>query len=672
MKKEALFCDGNAAYVNPPEPEKGEEIHLLFRTAKEDSVEVALVSSGEKMYLTKEESRGAFDYYGITRRLDEAAFSYHFEISDGEETCVYNRLGALKEADEAYDFVIFPGFSVPDWARGAVMYQIYTDRFCNGDPSNDVVSGEYLYLGQPVVSIRDWDQCPADVDVREFYGGDLKGVMEKLDYLQELGVEVLYFNPLFVSPSNHKYDTQDYEHIDPHFGVITRDEDAVLPADNREAVKYRRRTCDPENLSESDALFISLTEEAHKRGMRVILDGVFNHCGSFHKWMNREKIYEGGTPGAYESGDSPYRGYFRFRNEDAAAWPDNGSYEGWWGFETLPKLNYENSKALEDAVLSVAKKWVSPPFNADGWRLDVAAELGHSEAYNHAFWRKFRTAVKSANPKAIILAEFYGNAREWLRGDQWDTLMNYDAFMEPVSFFLTGMEKHSDAFYEDKIGNGETFVSEMKKHMADLPPGSLMTAMNELSNHDHSRFLTRTNHKVGRVDVLGSAAAEEGVDKVVMRQAIVMQMTWVGAPTVYYGDEAGVCGFTDPDNRRTYPWGHEDKGMLVFTQEMIHLHKKSRALKEGSLQWLTWGENLVAYARVLENEQVVVIVYTGDAMQDITLDVWLAEVPEDGRMKRVLYTCDTGYTTEPETSPVKAGEMTVAMNPHSAAVFTVE
>ncbi len=675
MKEEALFCDGNAAYVKPPEPEMGGEIRLMFRTAKDDPVKVALVSSGESVYLTKEESRGQFDYYGISRRLNEAAFFYHFEISDGEESVIYNRLGVVTEADAAYDFAIFPGFSVPDWTRGAVMYQIFTDRFCNGDLSNDVVSGEYRYLGEPVVFVSDWDKCPEAEGAREFYGGDLKGVMEKLNYLQELGVEVLYFNPLFVSPSNHKYDTQDYEHIDPHFGAVVEDEEAILPpdaADNSKALKYRQRTCDPKNLLASDQLFISLVEEAHKRGMRVILDGVFNHCGSFHKWMDREKIYEEtekAAPGAYISADSPYHDYFRFRNEDADAWPDNDSYEGWWDFKTLPKLNYEDAKALEEEILRLAAKWVSPPFNADGWRLDVAADLGHSNEYNHEFWRKFRRAVKEANPQAVILAEFYGSAREWLTGDQWDTLMNYDAFMDPVSFFLTGMEKHSDAFYEERIGNGDWFVSEMKKHMADLPPASLMSAMNELSNHDHSRFLTRTNHKVGRVDELGSLSAGEGTDMAVMRQGVVMQMTWMGAPTVYYGDEAGVCGFTDPDNRRTYPWGHEDKGLLEFTREMIHLHKKSRALKEGSLHLLTWGENLVAYARETREEQMVVIVYTGEEQKDLTISVWPAEVPAEGSMQRLVYTCSGGYTTCRETVPVTAGEIEVSMEPHSAAVL---
>ena len=172
--------------------------------------------------------------------------------------------------------------------------------------------------------------------------------------------------------------------------------------------------------------------------------------------------------------------------------------------------------------------------------------------------------MKAANPNAIILAEHYGNPEGWLKGDEWDTVMNYDAFMEPLTWFLTGMEKHSDEYREDLLGNSEAFIGAMKTHMRALHMSALQTAMNELSNHDHSRFLTRTNHRVGRISYAGPEAASEGVNPAVMREAVTIQMTWPGAPTVYYGDEAGLCGFTDPDNRRTYPWGREDYQMIDF------------------------------------------------------------------------------------------------------------
>lgn len=172
--------------------------------------------------------------------------------------------------------------------------------------------------------------------------------------------------------------------------------------------------------------------------MRVILDGVFNHCGSFNKWIDRERIYEQQPEypkGAYVSGESPYRKFFRFHDERKEAWPYNKSYDGWWGHDTLPKLSYEDSPELEQYIMDIGKKWVSPPYNADGWRLDVAADLGCSNEYNHMFWKRFRKEVKEANPEALILAEHYGDPGEWLQGDEWDSVMNYDAFMEPLTWF---------------------------------------------------------------------------------------------------------------------------------------------------------------------------------------------------------------------------------------------
>ena len=211
MKEQALFCDGTASYVSPPEPAENERVTLRFRTAKGDVDSVRLVTRVGGYEMELEDTRGGFDYYTISWRLNEERFHYCFEIRSGEEVCFYNRCGVSKEVVEFYDFVIAPGFSTPDWAKGAVMYQIYTDRFYNGDKSNDVESNEYFYIGGYSRKVTDWNKYPDTMGVREFYGGDLKGVMDKLDYLQELGVEVLYFNPLFVSPSNHKYDIQDYD-----------------------------------------------------------------------------------------------------------------------------------------------------------------------------------------------------------------------------------------------------------------------------------------------------------------------------------------------------------------------------------------------------------------------------------------------------------------------------
>ena len=675
MNKAALFCDGTEGYVYPPEPKENELVTFRFRTAKDDADRVGLVTSADTYVMEKECTQGEFDYYTFETRLGEEPFRYCFEVQSGTEKYYYGRCGISREILEYYNFVVVPGFSTPDWAKGAVMYQIFTDRFYNGDKSNDVETNEYYYIGDYSQRVTNWDKYPANMGVREFYGGDLQGVMDKLDYLQDLGVEVVYFNPLFVSPSNHKYDIQDYDYIDPHYGKIVDDGGEVLPngvTDNSQATKYKKRTTGLKNLEASNELFIKLVEELHRRGMKVILDGVFNHCGSFNKWMDRERIYEGEEdyePGAYVSADSPYRSYFRFFKEGPENWPYNGNYDGWWGHDTLPKLNYEDSVKLENYILYIGRKWVSPPYNVDGWRLDVAADLGRSNEYNHDFWKKFRTAVKDANPNALILAEHYGDPSDWLKGDEWDTVMNYDAFMEPITWFLTGMEKHSDEAREELLGNIDNFIGSMAHHMSNMLTPSLQVAMNELSNHDHSRFLTRTNHMVGRVEHLGPEAANEYVNKSVMREAVVMQMTWVGAPTIYYGDEAGVCGFTDPDNRRTYPWGREDHELIAFHKEAIRIHKEHPALRTGSLKILSGEENVLSYARFKGNDRIVIVINNRSERTEVKVPVWEAEIPAKCRMKRLLYSYKDGYTTEYEEYLVEDGEVVANMGPHSALVL---
>mgnify|MGYP002509527924 CR=1 FL=1 len=676
MNRNALFCDGTASYVIPAEPEPNQSVVLRFRTGKNDADRVYLVVPGKGQFqMMKADTRGMFDYYEITWQLTAELFSYCFLVNSKEESCYYNQCGVSDSVIEMYYFQIMPGFSTPDWAKGAVMYQIFVDRFYNGDTGNDVQDREYIYIGAPCERVKDWFSPPSSMDVRRFYGGDLKGVLDKLDYLQELGVEVVYFNPLFVSPSNHKYDIQDYDYIDPHYGRIVADGGEALSEetlDNVNATMYQKRVGDRANLEASNALFAELVEEMHRRGMRVIIDGVFNHCGSFNKWMDRERIYEnqeGYEKGAFISADSPYRSFFHFPNAWEGAWPYNGNYDGWWGHDTLPKLDYEDSPKLEKYILDIAKKWVSPPYNVDGWRLDVAADLGFSNEFNHLFWKQFRKAVKSVRPDALILAEHYGDPSEWLMGDEWDSVMNYDAFMEPLTWFLTGMEKHSDERRKDLWGNADNFVRTMNHHMACMMTPSIQTAMNELSNHDHSRFLTRTNHIVGRVDSLGTKAASEGINRAVFREAVGVQMTWVGSPTIYYGDEAGLCGFTDPDNRRTYPWGREDKELIAFHKEMIRIHKENPVVRTGSLLMLRWSGNILTYGRFNKDEQIIVALNNSKELKEVTIPVWKAEVPPAGRMQRLIYSYEDGYTVEHDEYIVENGEVVINMGKHSFIVM---
>jgi len=678
---QALFADGTEFYRCPAEPDPYDRVRLRLRCARENLDSVILVFNDERIEMEKLYNDRLFDYYETFVQLGTEQVFYYFEIHCGQMTCYYNNVGLCNSVEEYYNFTMTPGFHTPDWAKGAVFYQIYVDRFYNGDRSNDVEDDEYFYIGEGTSKVTDWNKYPAAMGVREFYGGDIAGVMQKLDYLQELGVEVLYLNPIFVSPSNHKYDIQDYDYVDPHFGRIVKDEGEVLQRDengnlkadptypNKSASRYICRVTDKENLEASNQLFAEFVEEVHRRGMKVILDGVFNHCGSFNKWLDRECIYEnapGYEKGAYVAEDSPYNTFFKFRERQ---WPYNPHYDGWWGHDTLPKLNYEESPSLFDYIMHVGRKWVSPPYNVDGWRLDVAADLGQSGEYNHYFWKEFRRNVKEANPDALVLAEHYGDPTEWLKGDEWDTVMNYDAFMEPLTWFLTGVEKHSDEYRQDQLGNPDSFFGSMRHFMTRFHTQSLLVAMNELSNHDHSRFLTRTNRKVGRTAYLGPEAAGEGIDKSIMRLAVMIQMTWPGAPTIYYGDEAGLCGWTDPDNRRAYPWGSEDQELIDFHKEIIRIHKDYQALKTGSILFLHGQYSFISYGRFDEQDKFVIAINSGEQPVSIDLPVWRLGMTEENRMARLINTSQDGFSLETAMYNIENGILHLNCSPKYGVVI---
>lgn len=669
-QREALFHDGTRQFCRYDENLK--EYTFVLRTGKGTISEAFICIDGNETKMKYAFSEDNFDYYEIAFKLGSEIIKYYFRVSDGKTQLYYNMFGVVECCPNEGEFELTPGFTTPDWAKGAIMYQIMVDRFCNGDKTNDVYSNEYVYIGKGVTAIKDWSRLPAADDTREFYGGDLQGVIDKLEYLSKLGVEAIYFNPIFVSPSNHKYDIQDYDYVDPHFGKIVKDGGELLKNDdtnNKNAYRYKLRTTDKANLEASNDLFIMLVEKAHEYGIKIIIDGVFNHCGSLNKWMDREKLYSDNdeyASGAYEKKESPYNSYFKFHNE---SWPDNNSYEGWWGFDTLPKLNYEGSEELCNYIIEIGKKWVSKPYNVDGWRLDVAADLGHGENFNHKFWKRFRKAVKEANPNAIILAEHYGDAHAWLQGDEWDTIMNYDGFMDPVSWFLTGVDKHSDNANPDMCGDAGKFNAAMQYNMSRMQNQSLLVAMNELSNHDHSRFLTRTNKMVGRVGSAGSEAAGENIDEAIFKQGVVMQMTLPGAPTIYYGDEAGVCGWTDPDNRRTYPWGKENLEIMEFYREAISIHKQNPVLKTGSYKPLNSGKNFLCYGRFNEENAVLTAINTSDYDMEISTPVWLLGTKDGDIYERVIETSREFYNCGRITTEQKAGSIIFVVKAGSSVIY---
>ena len=641
-------------FLSPCEPQAGDMAAFRFRTGRYQASKVILHLPDRAVEMMWDHYVNDFDFFVKSIRIPDERFEYYFEVHAENEVCYYGKLGVAFREEEVRPFEIIPGFTIPKWLRGAVMYQIFTDRFYSADSSNDIKNGEYEYDDRPVRKVDDWNELPSTFDVGNFHGGDIGGIIEKLGYLKELGIEVLYLNPVFLSPSNHKYDIEDYDHVDPHVGVM------AFPEKGRTAV---------ENLEASDKLLINLIEKAHSMGMRVILDGVFNHCSHFSKWLDVREAYKdknGNLTGAYANPKSKYKDYFVFEDEECY------EYECWWNNINLPKLNYEGSKELFDDIMRVAGKWVSAPYNADGWRLDVASDLGHSPEFNHMFWREFRKHVKAANPEAVIIAEHYDNASAWLDGSQWDTVMNYRAFMEPVSWYFTGMEKHSDHYRDDMFGNSEAFEAAMTGCGAEFTGQSLYCAMNQLDNHDHSRFITRTNHKVMRLNGENHDQAEADTDINVYKMAVVMQMTWPGAPCLYYGNETALPGFTDPDNRRAYPWGNENAEILDFYRRIISLRKKYDFLRYSSNRVIYAKNGILAYVRFTDKEQITAVFSMENVPLEAAMPMWMTgrngKLEEDF-VTRIFLCCEDYINFEEREYKIERGVLKLFIPPRSAMLF---
>ncbi len=672
IEKNAIFSDETSNYVTPNEPLTGDNVTIKLRTLINNVDEVFVEFNNVCMKMNFSHNNKIFSYYEATVYNIQTTLSYHFVLKKGSQSYNYNKVGIVEYVDPHYNFKIIPDFVTPEWARSTVMYQIYIDRFYNGDTSNDPKTHEYKYLGLPI-NKKDWDEDVTEKDTWDFYGGDLQGVIDKADYLKNLGVECIYFNPIFVSPSNHKYDISDYDNVDPHLGVIIDDHDTVLEFEhfhNDYAKMYMKRTTSKKNLEASNQLLIKLIETFHSKGIRVILDGVFNHCGAFNKWLDTEGFYkQSDYPlGAYHDEQSEYHDYFHWIGDE---W-NKDEYDGWWGYKNHPKLNFEGSKKLEEYILEVAKKWVSPPYNADGWRLDVAADLGMTQEYNLLFWEKFRKAVKEANKDAIIIAEHYGDPSPWLDGKKWDTIMNYDAFMEPITWFLTGMDKHSEGFRHDYHNNDFEFINRMRYYMSCFSNQSLNTAMNQLSNHDHSRFLTRTNGYVGRLHTDGKEKADIGTKEYLMYMAITMQMTWVGSPTLYYGDEAGLTGFTDPDNRRPYPWGKENFSILRYYKTAINIHKTNEALRIGSFHLIYSEYGIFCYGRSTKDNKVIVIINNTNSSRRLILPVWKMNINLHSKMNVLLRSKKDSYDTFKSGYNIIDGMLNITVSKYSSKILVEE
>ena len=504
-----------------------------------------------------------------------------------------------------------PDFTTPDWTRGAVVYQIFPDRFFNGDPSNDPSpdaeqgdEGAALYrygdvYGNDVLP-KEWDDlpegycrayqgvsCDEEPLGRDFFGGDLAGITAKLDDLQALGVTVLYLNPIFAAPSNHRYDTSSYDLIDPDLGT---QED-----------------------------FETLIREADARGIRVLLDGVFNHVSSDSPWFDRFERFA--DSGACEAADSPFRSWFTFRppaaNEPSPCAPstEGGSdtfYQGWFGFDTIPEV-IEGSEVYDlfTGPDGIARRWVAD--GTGGWRLDVMDNL------SHGFMRKIREAVKATDPDALVLGEQWHDTSPWLLGDEADSTMNY-RFRRAVIGLINGDTADLDGSI---VGlSPSQFASRMAGLMEDYPKPAFDALLNLVDSHDTTRILWTLTP--GRDDPALKESEENLAEgKAKLRQLAALQLTWPGMASIYYGTEAGLTGHDDPDDRRPYPWDAIDEDLQTWYRTLGTLRRDHVALREGDLQFVHADDQAgtLAFLRRTDTEAGVTVLNLSAQPQTVEIDV---------------------------------------------------
>lgn len=476
---------------------------------------------------------GGFTYYRAEIPASEGLLYYRFALKDGNTKVWYTAGGVSQDVPDTDDLFELdlagrPVFEPPEWVKEAVFYQIFPERFANGDPTNDPFA------------VRSWGGTPTTGD---FFGGDFQGVIDNIPYLEELGITAIWFNPIFEAPSNHKYDTSDYMKIDPSFGDLDK--------------------------------FKEMVSALHDAGIRVVLDGVFNHTG-YTFWAFQDIVKKGR--------DSRYADWYHIHDFPIRRAP-KPNYEAWWGFPDLPQLNMENLE-VRGYILNVVRYWME--LGVDGWRLDVPNEIGHF------FWREFRDHVKEINPDAYIVGEIWHNGSPWLQGDQFDAVMNYvfrDAVLD---------------FFARKTCEASDLMTRLESTRADYPDAASMVLLNLLGSHDTERALT----------------AFCGSKKQII-PAIVFQMTYPGTPMIYYGDEIGMTGAKDPGCRGTMIWDEskQDRELLQLYQNLIYLRKSSIALRRGNMRWLLVDDptRTFAFTRAYEGEVVAVVICAGDTGASLDL-----------------------------------------------------
>jgi cyclomaltodextrinase / maltogenic alpha-amylase / neopullulanase len=488
----------------------------------------------EEMLLS--ESDELFDYFEAEISVEENRYRYYFELQDKNDKSIFlSERGLTEDIREpkeqgAFQFAYLNPADIyksPAWAQEGIVYQIFPDRFNNADKSNDPEGT--LQWGEPVTTTS-------------MFGGDLQGIIDKLDYIEELGVNLLYLTPIFQSSSNHKYNTSDYYAVDKAFGDIDKAKELV--------------------------------DKCHERGMRIVFDAVFNHSGD--DFFAFEDVVKNGRKSRYKDWfyikefpvDKEKVNYLTFANN---VW-------------RMPKLNTENPEVVE-YLLKVAEYWIKE-IGIDGWRLDVCDEV------DHAFWRKFRKTVKKANPEALIIGEIMHEASAWLRGEQLDSIMNYPFKHLSMDFFAKRIID-AEEFDSGLTDNRVIYMKKINNNMFNL-----------IGSHDTARFLTECGEKTER-----------------LKLAAAFQYTYIGMPYIYYGDEVGMVGANDPDCRRCMIWDKEkqDRDLFVFYKNLNKIRKENKSLVYGDFKTVYKENNVMAFKRVFNNDEIVVILNNSDEAYTLEL-----------------------------------------------------
>ena len=581
---ESVYSDGTAMFVSNPSPCLNEVVTIRIRMYADAPVKHVLLRTspnGDEFIHEMHRSSQAHGlaWYEAAVRINENRVPYQFYLVCEDRIYYYTQRGITTYIpDQSHDFVLLADYVQPSWVKEAVFYQIFPERFCNGNPGNDVKSGEYSQLGHSTIQMESWEDVPLDYQqgrCLDFFGGDLEGVKEKIPYLKELGVTAVYLNPIFIAPSVHKYDCLDYFHVDPHFG--------------------------------GDEALAELSAALHENGMKLILDISINHTGIDHKWFNKDGIWFDKTVGAYNNPEAQERSYYFFG--------ENNSYHGWLNVETLPTLNY-TSQALRDVIYrdenSVLKKWLKPPYSIDGWRFDVANTFARNDAIqlDRELWPEIRRSIRAVNPQAYILAEEWRDCASYLQGDAWDAPMNYFGCGRVIRQFLGEPDlfmARNPILREIPCRlSAEDVENRVMEHLAGIPYALWENQFNLFDSHDVSRL-----HNNPRVH------PEE------YRGAVVFQFLLPGAASIYYGDEADIDGITGTNEGCRYPmpWSKDFQcGELYrLNQTMAKLKGEYKALSHGGMKFLYAAQGIVAIARFWEEQVFVGVISTNDRDMDIRL-----------------------------------------------------